>query len=68
MARLDATSAMARIADWQSRIRNYISNDTGEDMQIEDKPADWGNIGDYNLMTPDNNYFMIKAQTINNMK
>lgn len=65
---MDATSAMARIADWQSRIRNYISNDTGEDMQIEDKPADWGNIGDYNLMTPDNNYFMIKAQTINNMK
>ena len=65
---MDATSSMARIADWQSRIQAYISNDTGEDMQIEDRPASWGNIGDYNLMTLDNNYFTVKAQTINNLK
>jgi hypothetical protein len=43
-------------------------NDTGEDMFIEDKPAYWGAIGDYNLMTPDNNYYTINAQTINNMR
>ena len=65
---MDTESATQRILCWQSRIENYIMNDTGEDMFIEDKPAYWGAIGDYNLMTPDNNYFTIKAQTINNMR
>lgn len=65
---MDQASATGRILDWQAEIADYISNDTGEDMVIEDKPASWGQIGNYNLMSTDNNYFTIKAQTINNMK
>jgi spore coat protein CotH len=65
---MDTQSAMARIKNWQSKIQNYISNDTGEDMKIEDKPAEWGKWGDYNLMSTNNNYFTVKAQTINSMK
>ena len=63
------TAATQRIKDWQSKIQNYISNDTGEDMKIEDKPAGWGNYGGYRLMdTGSNNYFRVKAETINKMK
>lgn len=65
---MDATSAMARIAQWQSKIQDYIWNDTGEDLYIEDKPAVWGSWGDYNLMTLDNNYFTVKAETINKLQ
>ena len=62
---MDTQSAMARILNWQSKIQNYISNDTGEDMKIEDKPAEWGSWGNYSLMSSNNNYFTVKAQTIN---
>ena len=65
---MDAKSATQRILDWQAKIQKHISNDTEEDMVIEDRPASWGAIGDYNLMTFDNNYFSVKAQTINNMR
>ena len=65
---MDMESATQRILNWQSVIEDYITNDTGEDMVIEDRPAYWGAIGDYNLMTPDNNYFSIKAETIKKMK
>lgn len=65
---MDANSATGRILEWQSGIQNYISNDTGEDMSIYDEPASWGRIGNYNLMTFDNNYFSVKAQTINAMR
>lgn len=62
------STAIKRILDWQSGIAGYISNDTGEDMQIEDKPADWGRIGNYRLMSSDNNYFTVKADVISNLK
>ena len=62
------STAIKRILDWQSGIAGYISNDTGEDMQIEDKPADWGRIGNYRLMSSDNNYFTVKAEVISNLK
>jgi spore coat protein CotH len=65
---MDTESSVARIKAWQAKIQQYISNDTGEDMKIEDKPASWGSWGDYNLMDYNNNYFTVKAQTINNMK
>ena len=65
---MDQASATKRIKDWQSKIKDYISNDTGEDMQIIDKPADWGNIGNYKLTSTSNNYFTVKAQTIKNLK
>ncbi len=65
---MDTESSVARIKAWQAKIQQYISNDTGEDMKIEDKPASWGSWGDYNLMDYNNNYFTVKAHTINNMK
>ena len=65
---MDTESARARILDWQAKIKDYIKNDTGEDMEIKDQPAGWGSWGDYNLMSTDNNYFTEKAKTINNMR
>jgi hypothetical protein len=65
---MDTQSAMARIQNWQSKIQSYISNDTGKDMKIEDKQAEWGQIGNYKLMSTSNNYFTVKAETINNMR
>ena len=64
---MDQASASQRIKDWQSKIKNYISNDTGEDMQLGDEPAYWGNIGNYKLISTSNNYFTVKAQTINKL-
>ena len=65
---MDTQSAMARIQNWQSKIQNYISNDTGEDMKIEDNPAEWGSWGNYSLMSSNNNYFTVKAQSINALR
>ena len=50
---------------WQDRIRPYVQNDTGEDMSIEDRPASWGNHGEYRILNPNNNFFLVKTQTIN---
>ena len=57
--------SMDRIRKWQEKIGPYISNDTGEDMKIEDRPASWGNHGEYRLLEENNNFFKIKAETIN---
>lgn len=65
---MDQATATQRIIDWQSKIQNYITNDTGEDMEIKDRPASWGRVGDYRLMSTSNNYFTVKAETINRMK
>lgn len=67
-ALMDPATSIRRIKEWQARIQDYITNDTGEDMAIKDKPADWGSIGNYKLMSTDNNYFTEKAKTINNLK
>ena len=65
---MDQATATQRILDWQAKIQNYITNDTGEDMEIKDRPASWGSWGDYRLMSTDNNYFTVKAETINNLR
>ena len=65
---MDTESARQRILDWQAKIKDYIANDTGEDMEIKDRPASWGQVGDYRLMDTSNNYFTEKARTINNLK
>ena len=65
---MDTESARQRILDWQSKIQSYITNDTGEDMEIKDRPAGWGRVGDYRLMSTNNNYFTVKAETINKMR
>lgn len=50
-----------RILKWHELIDGHISNDTGEDMEIADRPASWGNCGFYRLLDPVNNYFSIRA-------
>jgi hypothetical protein len=37
-------------------------------MEIKDRPASWGRVGDYRLMSTSNNYFTVKAETINKMQ
>lgn len=53
-----------RITNWINMIHNHIANDTGEDMEIEDKPASWGNCSFYRLLGNSNNYFQIRAGNI----
>ena len=65
---MNQAAATQRILDWQSKIKNYITNDTDEDMEIKDRPASWGRVGDYRLMSTSNNYFTVKAVTINKMQ
>lgn len=60
-------NASSRIRAWQALIGPYVSNDTGEDMIIEDRPASWGNHGEYRLLedSRNNNFFRVKAAAIN---
>ncbi len=62
--------ASARIRNWHQRISQYVSNDTGEDMVIEDRPASWGNHSEYRLLEDSqyNNFFRVKADVINNLR
>ncbi len=62
-------ASVPRIQAWQSKIAPYVKNDTGEDMEIKDRPAGWGNHGEYRLMdTGADNFFRVKTETINNMR
>ncbi|MDR0798858.1 MAG: CotH kinase family protein [Dysgonamonadaceae bacterium] len=56
--------SIARIQQWQNRIRNFISNDTGEDMYLEDRPAGWGNRGEYRLLERNNNFFRVRGENL----
>ena len=59
------TYSQQRILNWRSKIAPYISNDTGEDMTIQDLPANWGNQSRYRLFSGDqNNFFTAKANSI----
>ena len=59
------TASIQRIKDWQERIREYVPNDTGEDCEIYDAPAPWGNKDEYRLLTPGTfNFFQVRTQTI----
>ena len=61
------TDAIERIRAWQDKIRDYVRNDVGEDMVIEDRPAYWGNHPEYRLLElGSNNFFQVKAAAINN--
>ena len=62
-------ASIARIKAWQNQIRDYVSNDTGEDMKITDAAASWGNNQNYKLLSKGNrNFFEVKAATVNAMK
>jgi spore coat protein H len=67
-----ANKSIARIQGWQTKIAGFVSNDTGEDMIIQDRPASWGNQPNYRLLTGNNlggtngsaNYFSSRAASI----
>jgi spore coat protein CotH len=56
--------SIARIQKWHKLIENHITNDTGEDMKIQDTPASWGNCSFYRLTEKQNNFFEIRAKNI----
>ncbi|MDD3077884.1 MAG: CotH kinase family protein [Paludibacter sp.] len=57
-------NSINRIQNWQNRIKDYIENDTGEDMSLIDQPASWGNCGFYRLIDTNNNFFKIRAANL----
>ena len=62
-------ASIARIKAWQDKISPYVWNDTEEDMYIYDEAAYWGNNQNYKLLTKGgNNFFEVKAQTVNDMR
>ena len=62
---MDFESSRQRILDWQRMIDGMTPNDTGEDQVITDRPASWGNHGEYRLVeNSSNNYFSVKAETV----
>lgn len=64
--------SMPRIRAWQNKISPFVSNDTGEDMQISDFPANWGNQLNYRVLSGNNqggangpaNYFSSRSVSI----
>jgi spore coat protein CotH len=58
--------SIARITNWQNKVRPFVNNDTKEDTEILDKPASWGNCSFYRLLDSNNNYFKIRASNIPN--
>lgn len=55
----------SRIRSWQDFLLPFVKNDTGEDMEIRDKPASWGNHPEYRLLEDgSNNWFAVKTQSI----
>ena len=63
---MKAGTAIARIKEWHKSIGPYVSNDTGEDMEIKDRPAPWGNHGEYRILSEGSNcFFSVKAASIN---
>ena len=59
-------SSIERINGWHAMIRDYVDNDTGEDCEIKDRPAGWGNIYDYRILDASSsmNFFKVKAESI----
>lgn len=57
-----------RIIQWQSSLYDYVPNDTGEDMTIEDLPGAWSSENKYRLLeSGPNNYFNLKCNVINSL-
>lgn len=67
-----SSKSIPRIQQWQNMIFPYVWNATGEDMEIEDKPASWGNQPNYRVKTGNSlggdngaaNYFTSKKASI----
>ena len=65
---MKAGTAISRIKEWHKAISPYVSNDTGEDMKIEDRPASWGNHKEYRILSDGSNcFFSVKASAVNSL-
>lgn len=65
----DVDASVARIEAWQAKVREFVPNGTGEDMEIKDRPASWSSHGEYRLLDKgSNNFFKVKAEAIRKMK
>ena len=70
---MEPAAASARIAELQALIRDYVANDTGEDNNLQDRPAPWSSCPYYRLLTGsagdgksvESNFFKTKAAAIN---
>lgn len=58
------TASQQRIRQWHQMISPYVVNDTGEDCEIYDAAAWWGDTYGYHLLSDDNNFFTVKAASI----
>lgn len=57
--------AMERIRLWQEALSPCTANDTGEDMEIKDRPASWGNHSEYRIATDGaSNWFRVKCESL----
>ena len=62
------SASASRIKAWQDSVAPFVSNDTGEDMVMEDRPASWSNHPEYRLLEKgQNNFFSVKASVIANL-
>ena len=58
-------SSIARITAWQDLIRDAVANDTGEDMELVDVPAYWGNHPEYRVVEDGPaNFFRVKTASL----
>ena len=64
---LHIDASQARIRAWHAMIAPYVANDTGQDMEIKDEPASWGNHSEYRLLDNNNNFFIRKRESINRL-
>ena len=72
---MEPESAKQRVRDMQSLIAEYVANDTGEDMTIEDKPAGWSEFPMYRLLNggigngknSESNFFETKKEIIKHL-
>ena len=57
-----------RLTQWRNQIETWVSNDTGEDMKIQDKPASWSGIKTYRIYTAGkHNFFQVRTAVIEDM-
>ena len=65
----DYDSSVARIQMWHAMICDFVVNDTEEDCEIKDRPAGWGNLYDYRILDPSNewNFFKVKSSVISKL-
>ena len=64
-ALLENSASVKRIKVWHALIKDYVSNDTGEDMVIEDLPGKYSDQQDYRLWEHGGiNYFDVKCASL----